>query len=120
MPSIEAKLLVDGEAIGSAIAQFYYVYLNLEPTVQSTVLPQLATAKASKSWNPQSILAQLQRIYHDPHKAKKAEDRLFELSQGSTESLALYIARFKRAIYEANAQDWPNANKIPVFRKGLR
>jgi Retrotransposon gag protein len=120
LPSIEAKLEVDGEAIGSAIAQFYYVYLNLEPTVQSTVLPQLAAAKASKSWDPSSILTQLQRIYHDPHKAKRAEDRLFELSQGSTESLASYIARFERAIFEANAVNWPDANKIPVFRKGLR
>jgi hypothetical protein len=120
LPSIEAKLEVDGEAIGNPIAQFYYVYYNLEATVQSTVLPQLAAAKASKSWDPSSILTQLQRIYHDPHKAKRAEDKLFELSQGTTESLASYVARFERAIFEANAVNWPDANKIPVFRKGLR
>ena len=33
LPSVRAKLRVDGEAIGDAIAQFYYVYLNLEPLV---------------------------------------------------------------------------------------
>ena len=30
LPSIKAKLQVDGEAIGDSVAQFYYVYLNLE------------------------------------------------------------------------------------------
>jgi hypothetical protein len=36
---------VDGPAIGNEIAQFYYVYLNLETNVQAMVLPQLAAAK---------------------------------------------------------------------------
>jgi len=39
LPSIRAKLRVDGEAIGDAIAQFYYVYLNLDSHVQAMVLP---------------------------------------------------------------------------------
>jgi cell division septum initiation protein DivIVA len=39
LPSIRAKLQVDGEAIGNAIAQFYYVYLNLDSHVQAMVLP---------------------------------------------------------------------------------
>jgi len=30
LPSIRAKLRVDGIAIGDATAQFYYVYLNLD------------------------------------------------------------------------------------------
>ncbi|PVH83051.1 hypothetical protein DL98DRAFT_513355 [Cadophora sp. DSE1049] len=42
LPSIEAKLLVDADAIGNSVAQFYYVYLNLESQAQSFVLPQLA------------------------------------------------------------------------------
>ena len=48
LPLIRAKLRVDGHAIGDSIAQFYYIYLNLEPSIQSTVLPQLAVAKASQ------------------------------------------------------------------------
>jgi len=39
LPSIKAKLRVDGTAIGDSTAQFYYVYLNLESSVQSMVLP---------------------------------------------------------------------------------
>jgi hypothetical protein len=33
LPSIKAKLLVDGTAIGDATAQFYYVYLNLKSSI---------------------------------------------------------------------------------------
>jgi len=42
LPSIKAKLRVDGEAIGDPTAQFYYVYLNLDSHVQAMVLPQLS------------------------------------------------------------------------------
>ena len=46
LPSIKAKLQVDGEAIGDAVAQFYYVYLNLKSHIQAIVLPQLSQAEA--------------------------------------------------------------------------
>ncbi|PMD27015.1 hypothetical protein NA56DRAFT_223969 [Hyaloscypha hepaticicola] len=45
LPSVKAKLRVDGPVIGDEIAQFYYVYLNLDNSVQSIVLPQLAQAE---------------------------------------------------------------------------
>jgi hypothetical protein len=37
--AIKAKIRVDGAALSDSIAQFYYVYDRLEPTVQSIVLP---------------------------------------------------------------------------------
>jgi hypothetical protein len=45
LPLIEAKLAVDSTAIRDATAQFYYIYLNLNSSVQSMVLPQLSYAK---------------------------------------------------------------------------
>jgi hypothetical protein len=33
LPAIKAKLRVDNEAIGDSIAQFYYVYLNLDSSI---------------------------------------------------------------------------------------
>jgi len=45
LPAIKAKIRVDRAALGDSIAQFYYIYNRLEPTVQSIVLPQLARAK---------------------------------------------------------------------------
>lgn len=118
LPSIKAKLRVDGKAIGDTIAQFYYVYLNLESHVQAMVLPQLAHAEESKVWTYTTILDQLARVYDNPNKVQEAEDKLFALKQGA-DSVPAYIAKFERVLHEARGQDWPDVNKISVFRNGL-
>jgi hypothetical protein len=56
LPSIKAKLRVDGPAIGDTVAQFYYVYLNIESHVQAMVLPQLGQAEESQQWDFTTIL----------------------------------------------------------------
>lgn len=43
--SIKEKLRVDGKPIGASLAQFYYVYLNLESGVQAMILAQLSQAE---------------------------------------------------------------------------
>jgi hypothetical protein len=117
LPSIKAKLRVDGEAIGDAIAQFFYVYLNLDSHVQAMVLPQLSQAdETSHDYN--TILDQLTRVYDNPNKVQEAEDKLYALKQG-TDSLHAYMAKFERTLYEARGQDWPDVNKISTFRNGL-
>jgi hypothetical protein len=118
LPSIKAKLRVDGEAIGDTIAQFYYVYLNLDSHVQAMVLPQLSQAEDSESWDYRTILQQLSRVYDNPNKVQEAEDKLFALKQGS-DSIPTYTAKFERVLYEARGQDWPDVNKISTFRNGL-
>ena len=68
LPSIEAKLAVNSTAIGDATAQFYYVYLNLDSSVQSMVLLQLSYIKYTQLWDYQTILDQLLRVYDNPNK----------------------------------------------------
>jgi hypothetical protein len=118
LPSIRAKLRVDGAAIGDSVAQFYYVYLNLDSSVQSMVLPQLSQAERDNDWSYQRILDQLSRVYDNPNKVQEAEDKLLGLKQGS-DALPAYVARFERLLYEARGQDWADVNKITVFRNGL-
>ena len=118
LPSIKAKLRIDASAIGGDIDQFYYVYLNLESSVQSMVLPQLDAAEERQVWDYQTILGQLSRIYDNPNKLQEAEDRLHHLKQGN-ESISAYIAKFERLLYAARGQDWPDTIKITTFRNGL-
>jgi hypothetical protein len=118
LPSIKAKLRINGPAIGDSIAQFYYVYLNLESSVQLIVLPQLSYIEQAQSWDYNTILDQLSRVYDNPNKQLEAEDYLYALCQGN-DSLPAYIAKFERTLYEANSQSWPDINKISSFRNGL-
>jgi len=118
LPSIKAKLRVDGPAIGDSIAQFYYVYLNLDSHVQAMVLPKLGHAEEAQQWDYITILDQLTRVYDNPNKVQEAEDKLYQLRQ-ATDSLPAYIAKFERVLYEARGQNWPHVNKISTFRNGL-
>jgi len=98
--------------------KFYYVYLNLESSVQAMVLPQLSQAEELESWNYNTILEQLSRVNFNPNKIQEAEDKLLALKQ-STDSLPAYVAKFERILYEAKGQNWPDVNKISTFRSGL-
>lgn len=118
LPAIKAKLRVDNAAIGDSIAQFYYVYLNLDSIAQAMVLPQLGQAEKSNAWDYNTILDQLTRVYDNPNKVQEAEDRLLSLCQGN-DSVPTYISTFERVLYEAHGQDWPDINKISIFRNGL-
>ncbi|PMD57803.1 uncharacterized protein K444DRAFT_691174, partial [Hyaloscypha bicolor E] len=88
-------LAINGTAIRDATAQFYYVYLNLDSS--------LSYRKHTQSWNYQTILDQLLRVYDNPNKQSEAEDKLHVLRQGNN-SLPAYIAKFERTLYEANGQ----------------
>ncbi|BCR83504.1 uncharacterized protein ACHE_80210S [Aspergillus chevalieri] len=119
LASMKAKLRIDAPAIGDAVAQFYYVYLNLESKVQALVLPQLSYAEDTNTWDYNTILDQLSLVYDNPNKVQEAEDYLLVLKQDSGESVAAYIAKFERILYEAKGKDWPDVTKISAFRKGL-
>jgi hypothetical protein len=82
------------------------------------VLPQLAQAEESETWDYNTILGQLSRVYDNPNKVQEAEDKLLSLRQG-TDSIPVYISKFERVLYEARGQDWPDINKISIFRNGL-
>jgi hypothetical protein len=116
LASIKAKLAVDGEAIGNNVAQFNYVYLNLESNTQSIVLPQLEALPHELDYN--TILTSLSRIYANPHKIREAKDRLNRLTQGS-DSLSMYVAKYERLVGEARVGHYPDDAKIEAFRRGL-
>jgi len=82
------------------------------------VLPQLSHAESTQTWDYNTILDQLARVYDNPNKQQEAEDKLYTLRQGN-DSLPVYIAKFERTLYEAGGQSWNDVNKISSFRNGL-
>jgi hypothetical protein len=116
--TIRAKLRIDGDAIGSNEAQFYYVYSSLGARVQGLVLTFVQQAQANEDWKPLALLDYLERIYDDPNKAKKAGQRLIELRQGSM-NIATYIPQFERVLFGAGANSWPDDAKITTLVGGL-
>jgi hypothetical protein len=44
---------------------------------------------------------------------------LLSVKQGPNDLILAYIAKFERILYEAHGQDWPDVNKISIFRNSL-
>ena len=118
LAAIKAKLRIDSVTIGDDLAQFYYVYLNLDTSVQALVLPQLSAAEDNQVWDYKSLLNQLALVYSNPNKIREAEDHLYQLHQG-TDNISTFLAKFEQLLYEAKGQNWPDTNKISVLRNGL-
>lgn len=116
--AMQAKLRIDGGAIGSNEAQFYYVYSSLGTKVQGLVLAFVQKTQKTGDWKPFALLDYLEHIYDDPNKAKKAGQRLIELRQG-TMSITAYLPQFEKTMFEAGADDWPDNAKITTLVGGL-
>jgi len=56
------------------------------------------------SYDYNTILDQLTRVYDNLNKVQEAKDKLYALKQG-TNSLYAYIAKFEHILYEACGQD---------------
>lgn len=106
---------MDGEAIGSSKAQYWFVYGCLESKVQALLVPA-----SGDEATPDIILAVLARVYDDPNKAVHAANRLRVIRQGYDEHLRVYIARFESTLLEAGAQYYyPDVSKISLLHNGL-
>lgn len=100
--TMKAKLQIDRDAIKSSEAQLYYIYSSLSSKVQSLILTFVQQAQESGEWQPLALLEYLGRIYNDPNKVQKAEQRLLDMRQKST-SISTYLPQFKRVLYKADA-----------------
>ncbi|KAI2471411.1 hypothetical protein F4781DRAFT_110704 [Annulohypoxylon bovei var. microspora] len=64
MQQMTAKLRIDGAAIGSEEAQFFYVFSNLGPQAQDQVFFVVATAELDQNWDLKRMYAALLEFYH--------------------------------------------------------
>lgn len=83
------------------------------------VFPQLVAARESGQYNFEAILDPLTRVYDNPNKVHKAEDRLLSIQQDTSNSVIAYISRFDRLLYEVKGQNWSDVTKISILRKSL-
>jgi hypothetical protein len=113
--SIRAKLKIDGDAIGSDEAQFFYVYSSVDAKVQSLILPFIRKAQAKRSWEPKQLVLHLGRLFDDPQKIKKAGQRLIKLRQEDTSGVVSFLPRFEKVLFEAGADEWPDDAKITTL-----
>lgn len=116
---MENKLHEDGDALGSSMSQFKYVYSRLSGRAKEDVTTFVEIETKKPEANPASLLNRLDLLYGDRDREKKAIQALHSLKQGENESFAAFYPRFEREIANANAEAWPDDSKISYLRNAL-
>lgn len=95
-----AKLLVDGVALGGAVAHYHYIYTRLKPPTQLLV-KTFYESQPKESQTPEHFLWYLDLKFTDPNEKLRARDRLWTTRQGPKESCAAFLVRFETILYES-------------------
>ncbi|KAI0994837.1 hypothetical protein K3495_g13344 [Podosphaera aphanis] len=80
---LEAKLKIDGEAIGNEEERVWYGFGRLSDTASRRLHPQMEYVEGTESFTVNNFLIRLDKAFSDPEKASKAIDRLNSIKQGN-------------------------------------
>ena len=115
--SIENKLSVDGEAIGSPQDQFIYVFSRLEKLAWKNTGTFVKLRR--DTGEPQALLDYLENIYGDPNVKARAARRLHQIRQPEDMSFSRFLPRLEKEFADADALDWPNEAKRQILLSAL-
>ena len=115
---ILAKLLHDGEAIGSPTAQFHYVYSRLDNVPKSYVTAFVRQLEKGDP-TPEALLADLDQNYVDRNEAERASSKLRQLRQGPEKPLSRFLPRFNALMSTSEVKDHGDGAKIMMLRDAL-
>ena len=115
--SIENKLRVDGEAIGSPQDQFIYVFSRLEKLAWKNTGTFVKLRR--DTGEPQALLDYLENIYGDPNIKARAARRLHQIRQPEDMSFSRFLPRLEKEFADADALDWPDEAKRQILLGAL-
>ena len=99
--TIENKLSVDGEAIGSPQDQFIYVFSRLEKLAWKNSGTFVKLRR--NTGDPQALLNYLENIYGDPNIKARAARRLHQIRQPENMSFSKFLPRLEKEFADADA-----------------
>ncbi|KAG5298686.1 hypothetical protein I7I50_06199 [Histoplasma capsulatum G186AR] len=112
-----AKLDIDGQAIGSLSNQAWYIHSRLDGDALAKFQPWMSHCPDNQR-TPELVFRQLDALFLDPTLQAKALDWLNETRQKDT-PLATYLPEFDRKLLEAGGQNWDDVIKINMLFKNL-
>jgi hypothetical protein len=98
---MEAKLKIDGPAIGDHHAQFAYLFSRLDSKAQAMTAAFYESGGYEQNHNPTKFMTYLEQIYGDPNIHRRAAQRLRTLRQGEKESFAAFLPRFEKELADS-------------------
>ena len=111
--TMENKLVVDGEAIGSPRDQFAYVFSRLEKVAWKNAGTFVRVHRDNGT--AEALLNYLEKMYGDPNARSRAARRLHQIRQGEDISFQKFLPRIEREFADAGALDWPDEAKRQIM-----
>ncbi|KAI1320737.1 hypothetical protein F5Y16DRAFT_405514 [Xylariaceae sp. FL0255] len=97
-PLLEGKLRIDGDALGSNEARFLYVYGRFDSKVQLIV--RLLFANLT-TFDHATLLAALDRVYHDPNRQIRAAKKLHTLTLENRSNIRTFLILWEKVSHGA-------------------
>lgn len=84
------------------------------------LLPQLQLATDTSDWTESvdNAFESLKRVF-GPNRRSDAAANFFSIKQDAAESLAAFLSRFERLLYESKSTDLNDAGKIAILKNGV-
>jgi hypothetical protein len=114
---LTAKVENDKEDFGSHKTACDYAFARLKGTAATLTLPYMSKMRASSSWDFNQLLGFFDQMFGDPHKAERARDKLWSMSQGK-KNIRNYVMDFQEQLLSSNS-NLDEDTKMMIFRKGL-
>jgi hypothetical protein len=114
---LTAKVENDKEDFGSHKRACDYAFARLKGTAATLTLPYMNKMRVSDSWDFNQLLGFFDQMFGDPHKAERARDKLWSMSQGK-KNIRNYVMEFQEQLLLSNS-NLDEDTKMMIFRKGL-
>lgn len=111
--TMENKLAVDGDAIGSPREQFMYIFSRLEKVAWKNTGTYVRTYR--ETGTPELLLTYLENMYGDPNACARAARRLHQMKQADDVPFSKFLPRLEREFADAGALDWPDEAKRQIL-----
>ncbi|KAJ5472143.1 retrotransposon gag protein [Penicillium diatomitis] len=115
--TMENKLAVDGEAIGSKQDQFMYVFSRLEKLAWKNTGTYVKHSRDTAG--PDDLLAYLEGIYGDPNAQSRAARRLHQIKQTNRQPFTRFLPKLEKEFADAGAMSWPDEARRQILLGAL-
>lgn len=117
--NLEAKIEIDGDAIGSEREKVWYAFGRLSGSASGRIRPWVEVNKTSLSiFTLSSIISQMDTAFGDPRAVEKAVTRLNRMKQES-QDFREFVNDFDKTLLEAGGWGWDDAVKKGYLKRAL-
>jgi hypothetical protein len=115
---LEAKLRIDGPAIGGEEEKVWYAIDCLKDKAAKRIYPWVESAKDTSQFTVRELFLQMDLAFADPQKEAKAVTKVNKIKQGSR-PFRDFLQDFEQTLLEAKGWAWADAIKKGLLKAAL-